>query len=315
MTTISERGLQERMEALEQTYQATLNILEDIEHERAKSLDTQRALLNMLEDIDDDKAKAVDAQRALLNMLEDIEEERIEVERARVALIVANKELEGFSYSVSHDLRAPLRAVSGFSQALMEDEPDRLSDEGKRYLMLIQENAHRMGRLIDDLLAFSRLSRQQMLDQEVDMDELAKSVFDELRNLEPSRKIELSLSGSPIARGDAAMLRQVMVNLISNAIKFTRPKEVAKIEFGFDPGVEGGAYYVKDNGVGFDMRYANKLFGVFQRLHSPKDFEGTGVGLALVSRIIGRHGGKAWAVGEVGKGAMFYFTINNGGAG
>ncbi|MDD1771171.1 MAG: ATP-binding protein [Methanomassiliicoccales archaeon] len=308
-----DQGLQERMAALEQTYQATLNILEDIEGERAKAVDTQRALVNMLEDIEVERVKALDTQHALINMLEDIEDERMKVERARTALTVANKELEAFSYSVSHDLRAPLRAVSGFSQALVEDETDRLSDDGKRYLQMIQDNAHRMGRLIDDLLTFSRLSRQQMLEQEVDMDAMAASVFEEQRMLEPDRQMELSLPGTPKAHGDAAMLRQVMINLISNAIKFTRPREVAKIEFGYDPSIEGGAYYVRDNGVGFEMRYVNKLFGVFQRLHSIKDFEGTGIGLALVSRIISRHGGRAWGVGEVDRGAMFYFTIRTGG--
>ncbi|HTY47755.1 MAG TPA: ATP-binding protein [Methanomassiliicoccales archaeon] len=299
----------DRVEQPEENYRATLNIIEDLDEERLKSAGTQTALLNMLEDFDEERAKGADTQTALVNMLEDIEDSRLRAEETRANLAQVNKELEGFSYSVSHDLRAPLRAISGFAQALREDEGDRLDADGLRYLDLIQDNAHRMGQLIDDLLAFSRLGRQQMVEDIVDLDVLARSVFSDLAQQEKGREIEFVESGSPTARGDAAMLRQVLQNLIGNAIKFTRTKDRTRVEFGYDPEQGGGAYYVRDNGVGFDMQYANKLFGVFQRLHSAKEFEGTGVGLALVNRIVARHGGRTWAVGKVDEGATFFFTL------
>jgi two-component system sensor kinase len=242
-------------------------------------------------------------------MLEDIEAERFKVEQAKALLESVNKELEAFSYSVSHDLRAPQRAISGFSQAVIEDCAPRLDDEGRRYLGLIQENAHRMGRLIDDLLTFSRLGRQQMTTSKIDMETLAKSVFEELAAQVPGRKIKFTLQSVPPAYGDNSMIRQVLVNLLSNAIKFTRTREEAFIELGYLPELGDGTYYVKDNGVGFDMRYVNKLFGVFQRLHSVTEFEGTGVGLALVHRIITRHGGRVWAEGIVDKGTAIYFIL------
>jgi light-regulated signal transduction histidine kinase (bacteriophytochrome) len=283
--------------------------LEDL-HERLRMLDDfQRATLNILEDMDDEKNKLSDSQRALLNILEDIEAERARAEQANALLESANKELEAFSYSVSHDLRAPLRAISGFSQAVMEDYAPKLDDEGVRYLGLIQENAHRMGRLIDDLLTFSRLGRQQMTRSKIDIEALSKSVFEELAAQEPGRRIKLTVHPVPPGFGDSSMIRQVLVNLLSNAVKFTRPKEEAQIEFGYLPEKGDGAYYIKDNGVGFDMQYVNKLFGVFQRLHSVSEFEGTGVGLALVYRIITRHGGRVWAEGALNQGATFYFTL------
>ncbi len=327
---IESRELRERLEVLEDTQRATLNILEDFDAEKAKLQMLQRATMNVLEDFDEERRKYqliqkatlnlledMDAersrlgetQRALMNMLEDIEAERFKVEQAKALLESVNKELEAFSYSVSHDLRAPLRAISGFSQAVIEDCAPRLDDEGRRYLGLIQENAHRMGRLIDDLLTFSRLGRQQMTTSKIDMETLAKSVFEELAAQVPGRKIKFTVQSVPPAYGDNSMIRQVLVNLLSNAIKFTRTREEAFIEFGYLPELSSGTYYVKDNGVGFDMQYVNKLFGVFQRLHSVTEFEGTGVGLALVHRIITRHGGRVWAEGIVDKGTAIYFIL------
>jgi light-regulated signal transduction histidine kinase (bacteriophytochrome) len=296
-------------ENLQMLQRATMNLLEDFDEERKQSQLFQKATLNLLEDMDAERNKLDETQRALMNMLEDIEAERIKVDQANTLLESTNKELEAFSYSVSHDLRAPLRAISGFSQAVMEDCALRLDDEGRRYLGLIQENAHRMGRLIDDLLTFSRLGRQQMTKSKIDMETLAKSVFEELAAQEPGRKIKFAIQHSPPVYGDNSMIRQVLVNLLSNAVKFTRPEEEAFIEFGYLPKLGDGAYYIKDNGVGFDMQYVNKLFGVFQRLHSVTEFEGTGVGLALVYRIIARHGGRVWAEGTVDQGATFYFTL------
>jgi two-component system sensor kinase len=224
-------------------------------------------------------------------------------------LEAANKELEAFSYSVSHDLRAPLRAIDGFSRVILEDYTDKLDDEGKRYLNIIGSNTKKMGQLIDDLLVFSRLGRQEIRVSEMDMGELAKAVSDELKLIIPERKIHFTIKPLSPIHGDQAMIRQVFVNLLSNAVKFTRPKENATIEVGGEREGNENIYYVKDNGVGFDMQYVNKLFGVFQRLHSSEEFEGTGVGLAIVQRIIHRHGGRVWAEGKVGEGATFYFTL------
>lgn len=271
--------------------------------------ENQRATLNVLEDFDDEQRALADTQGALMNMLEDVEAERAEAEQAKALLEAVNKELEAFTYSVSHDLRAPLRAISGFTEAVVEDYGPRLDDEGKRYLGLIKSNAHQMGQLIDDLLSFSRLSRVPMTDAPVDMGGLARTVFAELVSVERSRRVEFALGPVPPARGDPALVRQVLVNLLSNAIKFTRTRKQAVVEFGYAPERGAGAYFVRDNGVGFDMKYVGKLFGVFQRLHPVTEFEGTGVGLALVQRILSRHGGRAWAEGALDQGAVFFFTL------
>ncbi len=274
--------------------------------------ETQRAILNVLEDMNEERTRLNETQIALMNILEDVEVERVKAEQARALMEAVNRELEAFSYSVSHDLRAPLRAISGFAQAVVEDYSPRLDDEGKRFLGLIQDNAHRMGQLIDDLLTFSRLGRQQLMETQIDLGALAQGVFDEVVAQSPGRKIQFAARSVPPALGDKAMIRQVLTNLLSNAIKFTRSRREAVIEFGHVVRRDQGAYYVKDDGVGFDMQYVNKLFGVFQRLHSMTEFEGTGVGLAIVYRIITRHGGRVWAEGEMDKGAAFYFTLPEG---
>jgi signal transduction histidine kinase len=224
-------------------------------------------------------------------------------------LETANKELEAFSYSVSHDLRAPLRAIDGFSRILLEDHADKLDEDGNRVLEVVRKNAQKMGQLIDDLLAFSRLGRKAVEPASIDMTDLAKSVFAELNASEPTQVTQFKIENIPPAQGDQALIRQVFINLLSNAAKYSRIKEQPLIEVG--GGTENGnnIYYVKDNGAGFDMQYANKLFGVFQRLHGPEEFEGTGVGLAIVQRIVHRHGGKVWAEGKVNEGATFYFTL------
>ncbi len=220
-------------------------------------------------------------------------------------------ELEAFSYSVSHDLRTPLLTIDGFSRMLVDDYADQLDAEGQRLLKTICGNSQNMGRLIDDLLAFSRLGRQEMRPAEIKMSELAAAVCAELTATAPERKLHFNLQPLPPARGDQSMIRQVFVNLLSNAIKFTGPKEVAVIEVGAEEEEEEDqyVYYVKDNGVGFEMKYADKLFGVFERLHSDDEFAGTGVGLAFVQRILHRHGGRVWAEGKVGEGATVYFTL------
>lgn len=227
-------------------------------------------------------------------------------------LETALKELDTFSYSVSHDLRAPLRAIDGFSRILMDEHAGHLNEDGRRMLGVIRSETVRMGRLIDDLLSFSRLGRQNLTVEHIDMYHLALSEFNSLASLEKGRVIQLKMDSLPPAEGTLAMIRQVWINLLANAIKFTRSREVAEIEISAQAGKDGETIYrIKDNGVGFDMRHVGKLFGVFQRLHSEREFEGTGVGLALVSRIINRHGGKIWAEGEVNKGATFFFTLPN----
>ncbi|MBS1189785.1 MAG: cph1 [Rhodocyclaceae bacterium] len=224
-------------------------------------------------------------------------------------LEAANKELEAFAYSVSHDLRAPLRAIDGFSRKVVANYGDRLDDEGRRLLQVVRDNAQRMNQLINDILAFSRTGRREMAPEPVDMEAMAKSVAEEARQAEPGRAIEFAFLPLPPTRGDPALLRQVWVNLIGNAVKFTRRRPVAHIEVGGS--TEGGEnhYWVKDDGAGFDMRYAGKLFGVFQRLHSQEEFEGTGVGLAIAQRILFRHQGRIWAEGQPDGGATFHFAL------
>ena len=237
------------------------------------------------------------------------------VEERTVQLADAVKQLEAFSYSISHDLKAPLRAINGFSKALLEDYGPSLEDEARVYLNSIAKGAEKMGQLITDLLEFSRLGRNKMSSSDIDMSELAQSVFDELARAAPERNIECRLQPLPSACGDRAMIRQVLVNLLSNAIKFSKPARTASIEVGCSGSDAGrNTYYVKDNGAGFDMQYRDKLFGVFQRLHSVKEFEGTGVGLAIVERIVVRHGGRVWAEGLVNQGATFHFTLPAEGA-
>ena len=227
-------------------------------------------------------------------------------------LETANKELEAFSYSVSHDLRAPLRAVDGFSQAVLEDYGTLLPEEGRRYLRTIREGAQRMGVLIDDLLTFSRLSRASLNKQEVTTDNLVRQVLEELQPQQEGRAVELRLGDLPPCQGDPALLHQVWINLLSNALKYTRRRSPAVIEIGCQREQDANVYFVRDNGAGFDMKYANKLFGVFQRLHRADEFEGTGVGLAFVQRVIHRHGGRIWAEAAVDHGATFYFTLKEG---
>jgi signal transduction histidine kinase len=226
-------------------------------------------------------------------------------------LQAANRELEAFSYSVSHDLRAPLRAVAGFSRILVADYQDMLTDEPKRCLGVIEQETQRMGRLVDGLLTISRLGRQPMKSSVLDMDALVSRVFQEVAAGSPARAPQLDLRPLPPARGDPLLLRQVLAHLLSNAIKFTRQREGAMIEIGGRSDPQQNVYYVKDNGVGFDPKHAKKLFGVFQRLHHHDEFEGTGVGLALVQRILHRHGGRIWAEAKPNEGATFYFSLPN----
>jgi len=231
------------------------------------------------------------------------------LKRRTVELEAANKELEAFSYSVSHDLRAPLRHIDGFAELMAEECGSVLNVDGRRYLGVISESVKQMGKLIDDLLAFSMMGRVEMRQTRVSMDELVKQVRQELAGDTNGRNIEWEIRSLPDVRGDFSMLKQVWINLLSNSIKYTRPRDLAKIEIGSRKKNGELEFHVRDNGVGFDMKYTEKLFGVFQRLHRAEEFEGTGVGLANVSRIIARHGGRTWAQAKVGEGAIFYFTL------
>lgn len=232
-----------------------------------------------------------------------------DLEKQTEQLEAANKELEAFSYSVSHDLRAPLRALDGYTRILVEDYDANLDAEGRRICSVIRGEARRLGQLIDDLLAFSRLGRKEMYTSKVDMKALAISVFDELIKGENQERIDFQIAKLPAVKADPSLMRQVWINLLSNAIKFTSKKERAVIKVGTRQSKDEYIYYVSDTGAGFDMEYVDKLFGVFQRLHSESEFEGTGVGLAIVQRIIRRHGGRVWAEGESEKGATFYFAL------
>lgn len=218
-------------------------------------------------------------------------------------------ELDAFSYSISHDLRAPLRAIDGFSKMLQDGFTDKLGEEGQRLLTVVRNNTMRMAKLIDDILAFSRVSHTDLARHAVNMEELADSVIADLTPSFENRDVKIGRGNLPPTHGDVSMLRQVFVNLLGNSIKFTLPKTQAKITLGSYDENNETVYFVQDNGVGFDMQYVNKLFGVFQRLHSNDKFEGTGIGLAIVKRIITRHGGRVWATGKENEGATIYFTI------
>jgi PAS domain S-box-containing protein len=221
-------------------------------------------------------------------------------------LEVANKELESFSYSVSHDLRAPLRSIDGFSRILEEDHSDKLDEEGRQTLKTIRVSAHRMSELIEDMLRLSRVSLTELRRGPVDLSALAREVGEELRKNEPQRSVELVIQPGLIAQADGHLMRIVLENLLSNAWKFTGRQASPRIEFGRD---RDEAYFIRDNGAGFDTQFANKLFQAFQRLHTQSEFPGTGVGLATVYRVIQRHGGRMWAESERGRGAAFFFTL------
>ena len=249
----------------------------------------------------------IQEQNQALEKARDELEERV-IERT-TQFEAANKELESFSYSVSHDLRAPLRSIDGFSQALFEDYGDKLDAQGRSDLQRVRAATQRMAQLIDDMLNLSRVSRGEMRREIVDLSSLVRNIVEELKAAEPDRKVDVAIADSIQAEGDVRLLRVLVENLLRNAWKFTGKRPTAKIEFGISQNNGKPVYFVRDDGAGFDMAYAGKLFGAFQRLHSMTEFNGTGVGLATVQRIVNRHGGKVWAEGKVDQGATFYFTL------
>jgi PAS domain S-box-containing protein len=258
----------------------------------------------------EEKIKKLDkSQKAMLYMVEDLNHVTKELKVERQKLEISNKELEAFSYSVSHDLRAPLRAIQGFSRFLMEDYEDALDDEGKRLLNVIQKNTIKMDKLISDLLNLSRLSRTEMNLVDIDMKKMVNAVFDETASDKEKKNFSFIVSDVPNAFVDAALIKQVWSNLINNGLKYSSKSKIKKIEIGYLEDELESIYFIKDYGAGFDPKYKHKLFGVFQRLHKVEEFEGTGVGLAIVQRIIHRHNGRVWADGELNKGASFYFSL------
>ena len=234
---------------------------------------------------------------------------RQELAKRAAELEAANKELESFAYSVSHDLRAPLRHVAGYAELLQKHSASALDAKGQRYMQTIQDAASRMGKLIDDLLGFSRVGRAEAKNTFVSLKQLVEEAIAELTEETADRDIAWKIGALPTCYGDRAMLRLVLVNLVANAVKFTRTRSPAEIEIGWTDEGQNDVVFVRDNGVGFDMSYANKLFGVFQRLHLAEEFEGTGIGLATVQRIVHRHGGEIRAEGALDRGATFYFSL------
>jgi light-regulated signal transduction histidine kinase (bacteriophytochrome) len=317
--------------------QATLDLLEDFIEEKQQLKDAQLAVLNILEDATADRLKAEAAVKASISIMEDLSDAQAEigalnaelevrVDQRTAELVLANKNLEAFTYSVAHDLRSPLRALSGYSEALTEDYGDRLDETGRWYADRIQAATERMGTLIDDLLQLAQVSRTDMNLGPVDLSAEVTAISAELHDREPGRVVRFAIGDGVRDTADRSLIRTVLQNLVENAWKFTAKSEDATIEFGTTPagttpagttpagttdsGGTGACYYVRDNGAGFDPAFTGKLFQPFQRLHAVTDFPGTGIGLASVQRIVERHGGRVWAEGAIGQGATFYFTLS-----
>ncbi len=250
-------------------------------------------------------------RRALEEKNKEILDLNAALEKSVMELQVANKELEAFTYSVSHDLRAPLRAIHGYTKIISDEYSPTMEDEGKKMMESVMKNAKKMGQLIDDLLAFSKIGKKELNIAPINMTELAKNALQDLKNSLPPFSTKIKVQDLPQAMGDYNLMNLLFTNLISNAIKYSSQKKQAEVEIGSETQNNRIVYYVKDNGAGFDMKYYDKLFGVFQRLHSAEEFEGTGVGLALVKRIISRHGGNIWAEGKLDEGATFYFSLTS----
>lgn len=296
MDVTAQKVLEEEQNQIEKNLRDLKDDLEKIVAERTKQLDEKIVKLRK-------------SEKAMLYMIEDLNETTDALEAERQKLELVNRELEAYSYSVSHDLRAPLRAIDGFSKIILEKYYPQLDDEGKRLFNVISVNTQRMGAIIDDLLALSRINRSELKIQQIDMKNIVHSMYYELTDGDKRQKVILEIQDLPHTFGDTVLLRHVWANLLSNAIKFSSKSERPQIIIRGEVNENETVYSINDNGVGYDPQYAHKLFGVFQRLHSYEQFEGTGVGLAIVQRIVERHGGRVWAKSELGKGATFYFSL------
>lgn len=252
---------------------------------------------------------AIERKRAEESLKKAHEELEIKVQERTAELRAVNSELEAFAYSVSHDLKAPLRAIDGFSQILLQDYRDILDKKGQHYLKQVRAGAQDMGQLIDDLLNLSRIGRQAMIKKPIDLKSIAQDAYSSLEHEWKDRNVSFKVKQCPPVPADPRLLKIVLTNLLSNALKFTRTRDKAKIEAGSKVEDKQTVFYIKDNGVGFDMKYSDKLFTVFQRLHRKEDYEGTGIGLAIVQRIINRHGGEVWAESKEGSGTTLFFTL------
>jgi signal transduction histidine kinase len=292
---------------------------DELEEKRRELEDHEKALVNLIDDLSQKTAELEQANESLsqeisqrMQAQEEVSWLNEDLQRQKTALEEINRELESFSYSVSHDLRAPLNHIDGFSRMLQEECGDQLNSKGMEYLLRVRKNCQQMNDLIDDLLRLSRLTREAMHPRTVDLSQMASEILEELHRADPDRQVQIQVESGISGNGDPVLLQAVMNNLLGNAWKYTAKTAGAEIEFGRQREGENEVYFVRDNGAGFDMAYADKLFGIFQRLHSQEDFKGTGVGLATVQRIIHRHGGQVWASGEPGKGSTFFFTLPAG---
>jgi len=296
-------------ELLHQSQSAALNILEDSASERGLLHQSQSAVLNILEDIAGDKRDLENTRKAAVNILEDLAAEKQRMSEHRVELEAANQELNAFAYSVSHDLRSPLRGIDGWSTALLEDYGGQLDSRAQDYLDRLRSETQRMGRLIDDLLQLSRVTRTEMQRQPVDLSALAGDIARRLSEANPGRQIEFVIEPGLTGIADGHLLEIALTNLLDNAVKFTGRRPQARIEVGHGEDHGETTFLVRDNGAGFEMAHAGILFGAFQRLHKATEFPGTGIGLATVQRVIHRHGGRVWAEAKVDAGATFNFTL------
>jgi len=291
---------------------ATLNIVTDITERKRTEDEILRLNAGLEKNVAERTHELRDSQLALLNLVDDLNQGSRGLTSAYDALNAVNKELASFSYSVSHDLRAPLRSIDGFSQALLEDCWDKLDDDGKKYLERIRQATQRMGALIDDMLNLARVTQSEFHQEPVDLSKMVHAIVDANQQSNSLNGLTFNIQEHIVIPSDRRLMHIALTNLLDNALKFAGKQEHPHIEFGAIVKDSRRIIFVRDNGVGFDMNYAGKLFGAFQRLHRADEFPGTGIGLATVQRIINRHGGQIWAESEVGKGATFYFTLPEG---
>ncbi len=312
-----EHRVMERTAALQE---ANLELERQMEERRRVEEELRQAHLTLERRVQERTAKLEEANAELTKEIR--ERRRVEEDMRKLnadlldrttQLEASNKELEAFSYSVSHDLRAPLRGIDGFSQAVLDDYHDKLDDKGKQYLQRVREASQRMAKLIDAMLNLARLIRAELTFEPVDLSDLGRSILADLRKADPERQVEIVVADNLRATADPNLTRVVLENLLGNAWKFTSHEDYARIDLGMTYHYSEPVFFVRDNGVGFDMTYVDKLFGAFQRLHAVSEFQGIGIGLATVHRIIQRHGGRIWAEASVGKGATFFFTLENEG--